>query len=102
MFLNRDGGWLRRRYETGPEPSSVVIGDLNGDGNPDLATVNREFLTDTASVLANKGDGSFLTEARLSDRAKSRIARHRRPERGRPVGSCDRQRRSKNGLGLPQ
>ena len=59
VFLNRAGGWLRRHYDTGPEPSSVVIGDLNGDGNPDLATVNREFLTDTASVLANKGDGSF-------------------------------------------
>jgi hypothetical protein len=35
----------------------VAIGDLNGDGKPDLATSN--FSPATVSVLLNNGDGSF-------------------------------------------
>ncbi|MGB9688792.1 FG-GAP-like repeat-containing protein [Thermogutta sp.] len=41
-------------------PASVVIGDLNEDGNPDLVTANR--LADTVSVFLGQGDGRF-TEA---------------------------------------
>jgi FG-GAP-like repeat/PASTA domain/FG-GAP repeat len=37
--------------------SSVAVGDLNGDGKPDLVTSNDQL--NTISVLANKGDGSF-------------------------------------------
>ena len=43
-----------RSYPTGYGPNSVAIGDLNGDGKPDLATANG-----TVSVLLNRGDGSF-------------------------------------------
>jgi hypothetical protein len=47
-------------YATGPSPSSVAIGDLNGDGRADLATANGSEITrDTVSVLLNRGDGSF-------------------------------------------
>src|SRR5262245_19166048 len=35
----------------------MVIGDLNGDGTPDLATSNH--LSNTVSVLLGKGDGLF-------------------------------------------
>ena len=37
--------------------SSVAVGDLNGDGNPDLVTSNDQL--NTISILANKGNGSF-------------------------------------------
>jgi hypothetical protein len=37
--------------------SSVAVGDLNGDGKPDLVASNDQL--NTISVLANKGDGSF-------------------------------------------
>ena len=39
------------------QPGSVAIGDLNGDGKPDLATANGD--ASTVSVLLNRGDGSF-------------------------------------------
>jgi VCBS repeat protein/PASTA domain-containing protein/FG-GAP repeat protein len=44
-----------RNYATGRSPASVAIGDLSGDGKPDLATANDA----TVSVLLNRGDGSF-------------------------------------------
>jgi hypothetical protein len=46
-------------YPTGAAPRSVAIGDLNGDGRPELATANGRYETDTVSVLANRGDGTF-------------------------------------------
>ena len=71
-----DGSFQGRRdYPTGLSPQSVVIGDLNGDGKPDLATANclarfrddrrgrRFFYPNTVSVLLNRGGGSF--QARL-------------------------------------
>jgi hypothetical protein len=59
VLLNRgDGSFQARRdYATGRSPSSVAIGDLNGDGKLDLATANE--LAHTVSVLLNRGDGSF-------------------------------------------
>jgi hypothetical protein len=58
VFVNKGDGSFQPRvdYRTGRQPVSVVIGDLNGDGKPDLATAS---LTDTVSVLANRGDGTF-------------------------------------------
>ena len=46
-----------RAYATGHGPASVAIGDLNGDGKPDLATANSG--ANAVSVLLNRGDGSF-------------------------------------------
>ena len=46
-----------RSYVTGRASVSVAIGDLNGDGKPDLATANS--YSKTVSVLQNRGDGSF-------------------------------------------
>src|SRR5919201_676943 len=45
-------------FDTGSNPLSVAIGDLNGDGKPDLATAN--VTSSTASVLLGNGDGTFL------------------------------------------
>src|SRR5205809_144252 len=49
-------------YRVSPNPSSVVIQDLNGDGKPDLAVVNAwEDWSGggTVSARLNRGDGTF-------------------------------------------
>jgi hypothetical protein len=57
--LNRGNGTFkpRRDYSTGASPVSIAVGDLNGDGKPDLATANTD--AGSVSVLLNGGDGSF-------------------------------------------
>jgi hypothetical protein len=42
---------------TGGEPSSIVVGDFNGDGNLDLAVANYD--DNSVSVLLGKGNGTF-------------------------------------------
>lgn len=61
VLLNqRDGSFQPKvDYRTGPSPQSVAIGDVNGDGKPDLATANWTDEVNTVSVLWNRGDGSF-------------------------------------------
>lgn len=39
---------------------SVAIGDLNGDGKPDLAVANS--VSNTVSVLLGAGNGSFAPQ----------------------------------------
>ena len=53
MLANRGDGSFRARldYRTGLRPDSVAIGDLNGDGKPDLATANHN--ASSVSVLIN-------------------------------------------------
>jgi len=48
-------------YPTGPGPTSVVVGDLNGDGNPDLVT--SDLGSNSVSVLLGHGDGTFATNS---------------------------------------
>jgi hypothetical protein len=43
--------------QAGTQPSDVVVGDFNGDGNQDLAVTN--LGDNTVSVLLGNGDGSF-------------------------------------------
>jgi predicted NUDIX family NTP pyrophosphohydrolase len=63
VLLNSGDGSFQAKidYGTGRMPSSVAIGDLNGDGKPDLATANALY-AGTVSVLLNSGDGSFLAK----------------------------------------
>jgi FG-GAP-like repeat/PASTA domain/FG-GAP repeat len=44
-------------YATGDGPTSVALGDVDGDGSLDLATAN--YNADTVSVLLNSRDGTF-------------------------------------------
>ncbi len=46
-----------RVFAVGSDPFSVAIGDLNGDGIPDLAVANAG--SNSVSVLLGAGDGSF-------------------------------------------
>jgi hypothetical protein len=54
VFLNSGTGSFpsRRDYAGGSGSTSVAIGDLNGDGKPDL-------VTGSGFVLPNRGDGRF-------------------------------------------
>jgi len=47
-------------YEVGEGPVALFIGDLDGDGWPDIVTAN--VSTNDISVLANQGDGTFGRE----------------------------------------
>jgi len=49
-------------YDVGSEPFSIVVSDLDGDGDLDLAVTNSGLFFDqdtSISVLMNKGDGTF-------------------------------------------
>src|SRR5260370_19198132 len=53
-----------RNLAVGRLPISVVVGDFNGDGVPDLAVSN--YFTGNVSMLLVNGDGRFQ-EARAFD-----------------------------------
>ncbi len=62
LLGNGDGSFgSKTDYGTGISPNSVAIGDLNGDGRPDLAVANLN--SNTVSVLLGHGDGSFGLKA---------------------------------------
>ena len=44
-------------YTVGLSPSSVTVGDFNGDGNPDLAVAN--LRSGNVSILLGEGNGAF-------------------------------------------
>ena len=58
LLNNGDGTFSKAAtYAAGREPVSVAVGDVNGDGIPDIVTA--DSASDTISVLIGKGDGTF-------------------------------------------
>ncbi len=51
-------------FGAGSGPSSVAIGDLNGDGKPDLVVA--DYGGDSVSVLLGSGTGAFGTKAEFA------------------------------------
>ena len=65
LFGNGDGTFQKgSNYSAGINPSAIAVGDLNGDGKPDIVvtTTQPNFQFDVA-VLLNKGDGTFGSPA---------------------------------------
>lgn len=60
--VNSSAGTLAAKvdYTTGLEPLSVFIGDVDNDGDGDLATAN--FTSNTVSILKNNGNGTFAAK----------------------------------------
>src|SRR5437867_4654829 len=58
LLGNGDGSFQPARiFATGQGSLSVAIGDVNGDGRPDLAVAN--YSSNDVSVLLGNGDGTF-------------------------------------------
>src|SRR5207247_8508847 len=58
MLGNGDGTFRAVvQLDTGEDPLSVAIADLDGDGHPDLVTANQS--SNTISVFLGNGDGTF-------------------------------------------
>ena len=51
-------------FSAGDFPNGRVIGDLNGDGDPDLAVTS--WTENIVSVFLNSGDGSFAADGTYS------------------------------------
>ena len=78
-------------YATGAGPYFVAIGDVNGDGKPDLVAANSG--SNTVSVLLGNGNGTFQTQTTYGDRINPACCRDRGRERGRQAGPCSGQYR---------
>lgn len=61
VVLNRGNGAFApaREYRAPGHPNAITSGDLDGDGDIDLVTVNQTFSSGTLGVLFNDGDGTF-------------------------------------------
>ncbi len=66
VLLGRGDGTFapQQRFAVGLGPLSVAVGDLNGDGHPDLVTAN--VGSHDVSVLLGRGDGTFVPQQRFA------------------------------------
>ncbi len=76
VLLGNGDGTFRTavKYTAGVLPSSLAVGDFNGDGRPDLAVSNSGSQgyaglpadTGSVSILLGKGDGTFGAASRIA------------------------------------
>ena len=65
LYLGDGTGDFTHTTAVGGEgPMGVAVGDLDADGDPDLALTNYWTQTGTVSVLLNNGDATFAPEVR--------------------------------------
>jgi hypothetical protein len=74
VLLNQGNGTFAARvtYGVGGGPQSVEAGDLDGDGDLDLAVTNSEG--GNISVLRNRGDGTFSAQVTYDVRSPAVVA----------------------------
>jgi hypothetical protein len=62
LLGNGDGTFAAKvDYAAGTGPQSVAIGDVGGDGKPDLVVANYFSATVSVTILSGHGDGTFET-----------------------------------------
>ena len=70
VLRNHDDGTFETHveYPVGPFPVSVALGDLDGDGDVDIAVANSDWksVLGTISILRNRGHGTFETQVTYS------------------------------------
>ena len=61
IFLNDGSGTFTQSSTVGVgvNPYSITAGDLDGDGDIDLAVVDRDYILKRVSILLNNGSGAF-------------------------------------------
>ena len=70
-------------FATGRQPFAVAVGDVNGDGMPDIVTANA--FDSTVSVLMGNGNGTFQTRRNARRRLPALFGRGGRLDRRRPA-----------------
>src|SRR5262249_28753716 len=62
--LNQPGGGfvpLGADFNVGTKPQTIVVGDLNGDGRPDVVTANRDG--NSVSIILSQAGGGYMSGA---------------------------------------
>ncbi len=62
------------RYATGSNPYAIAVADFNGDGKPDVASVN--YYDDSVSILLGNGDGTLQSAVHHSVDISPRALAH--------------------------
>ena len=57
LWAQGELSFTRRDFGVGDDPSSITVGDFNGDSQQDLATGH--CLAGSVSILLGRGDGTF-------------------------------------------